>query len=43
MNSYKQWYTDKRISLEEFLEGKRAKDLYGYRKSHKGYKFELLK
>ena len=28
MNSYKQWYTDKRISLEEFLEGKRAKDLY---------------
>ncbi len=28
MNSYKQWYSDKRISLEEFLEGKRAKDLY---------------
>ena len=28
INSYKQWYSDKRISLEEFLEGKRAKDLY---------------
>lgn len=28
MHSYKQWYSDKRISLEEFLEGKRAKDLY---------------
>lgn len=28
MNSYKQWYSDKRISLEDFLEGKRAKDLY---------------
>ena len=28
MNSYKQWYSDKRISLEEFLEGKRSKDLY---------------
>ena len=28
INSYKQLYSDKRISLEEFLEGKRAKDLY---------------
>ena len=28
INSYKQWYSDKRISLEEFLAGKRARDLY---------------